>query len=181
MLSGVSAAACAQPANEKVTGVESCLRLARTAAEICYDPRIGAVVSSDCLNARRMARECLEHTPPGMPAGSAPSETPAGHRLARQIHRSGSAKNAQCNRLARQVHWNSSVGKARCNRLARRTDCSSFAKLTRAIRRYPVKTTDYKLGRKRNDLTRRLHPLDHRGIAFTVQREECAKHSRYSM
>ena len=77
VLSGVSAAVCAQPANERVTGIESCLRLARTAAEICYDPRIDAVESSDCRNARRMARECLEHTPPGMPAGSAPAETPA--------------------------------------------------------------------------------------------------------
>jgi hypothetical protein len=78
VLSGVGAAVCAQPADERVTGVETCFRLARAAAEICYDPRIDAVVSSDCRNARRALRECLEHTPPGMPARSAPAETPAG-------------------------------------------------------------------------------------------------------
>ena len=78
VLSGASTAVCAQPANERVTGVESCFQLARAAAEICYDPRIDAVESFDCRNARRTLGECLEHIPPGMPAKSAPPETPAG-------------------------------------------------------------------------------------------------------
>ena len=73
VLSGASAAACAQPANERVTSVEACFQLARTAAQTCYDPRIGAVESLDCQKTRATLGECLARA-----ARSAPSETPAG-------------------------------------------------------------------------------------------------------
>ena len=73
VLSSASAAACAQPANERVTSVEACFQLARAAAETCYDPRIGAVASLDCQKKRATVGECWAHA-----ARSAPSETPAG-------------------------------------------------------------------------------------------------------
>ena len=77
VLSSVSAAVCAQPENERTTGLDSCFQLARAAAAICYDPGNGAVERLDCQKARTTLRECLEHIPPGMSARSAPSETPA--------------------------------------------------------------------------------------------------------
>ena len=73
VLSSASAAACAQPANERVTSVEACFQLARAAAQTCYDPRIGAVESLDCQKTRATLGECLARA-----ARSAPSETPAG-------------------------------------------------------------------------------------------------------
>ena len=73
VLSSASAAACAQPANERVTSVEACFQLARAAAQTCYDPRIGAVESLDCQKTRTTLGECLARA-----ARSAPSETPAG-------------------------------------------------------------------------------------------------------
>jgi len=73
VLSSASAAACAQPANERVTSDEACFQLARAAAQTCYDPRIGAVESLDCQKKRATVGECLAHA-----ARSAPSETPAG-------------------------------------------------------------------------------------------------------
>jgi len=72
VLSSASAAACAQPANERVTSDEACFQLARAAAQTCYDPRIGAVESLDCQKKRATVGECLAHA-----ARSAPSETPA--------------------------------------------------------------------------------------------------------
>ena len=73
VLSSASAAACAQPANERGTSVEACFQLARAAAQTCYDPRIGAVESLDCQKTRATLGECLARA-----ARSAPSETPAG-------------------------------------------------------------------------------------------------------
>ena len=73
VLSTASAAAFAQPANERATSVEACFQLAHAAAQTCYDPRIGAVESSDCQKTRAALGECLAHA-----ARSAPSEAPAG-------------------------------------------------------------------------------------------------------
>src|ERR1700761_1773244 len=73
VLSSASAAACAQPVNDRVTSIEACFQLARAAAETCYDPRIGSVESLDCQKKRATTDECLAHA-----AQSAPSKTPTG-------------------------------------------------------------------------------------------------------
>jgi hypothetical protein len=78
VLSSVGGTVCAQPANGRVTGSDPCFQLSRAAAEICHDPANGAVKRLDCERARTTLLECMKHTPPGMSAGSAPSETPAG-------------------------------------------------------------------------------------------------------
>jgi hypothetical protein len=79
VLSSASAAACAQPANERVTNVEACFQLAHAAAQTCYDPRIGAVESLDCQKTRATLGECLAHAAPSdMPAGTDSSKIPSG-------------------------------------------------------------------------------------------------------
>ena len=78
VLSSVSAAVCAQSANERVIGAESCFQLARAAAQTCYDPRIGATESFDCEKARKSLSQCLEHLPPDTSAPSAASKAPTG-------------------------------------------------------------------------------------------------------
>jgi hypothetical protein len=73
VLSCASAAACAQPANDRGTSIEACFQLARAAAATCYDPRIGSVESLDCQKKRATTDECLAHA-----AQSAPSKAPTG-------------------------------------------------------------------------------------------------------
>ena len=71
VLSSVSAAVCAQTANETVTVLESCFKLARGADSICSNPANDAVQRSDCLQkARRAQLECLERIPSQTSAGS---------------------------------------------------------------------------------------------------------------
>ena len=82
VLSSASAAAFAQPANEKATSVEACFQLAHAAAQTCYDPRIGAVEARIARrHARRWANACrapLDSAPSETPAGTGLSETPSG-------------------------------------------------------------------------------------------------------
>ena len=79
VLSSVSAAVCAQSANETVTGLKSCFQLARGADAICSNPANDAAQRLDCLRKARTAQlECLEHILPETSAGSAPSEKTAG-------------------------------------------------------------------------------------------------------
>lgn len=78
-LSIATSSVCAQPANEAVKALEGCFQLTRAADEICFDPAIGAVERLDCLKRARAAQlECLERIRPGMAAGSAPPQRPAG-------------------------------------------------------------------------------------------------------
>jgi hypothetical protein len=87
VLSIVSGAACAQPANEAVKGLESCFQAARIADSICSatnDP----VQGLDCFkNARAAQVECLQHVvsrrstksaAPEIPTGTLSSATPHG-------------------------------------------------------------------------------------------------------
>ncbi len=79
VLSGVSAAVCAQSANETVAGLESCFKLARQADSICANPANDATQRVDCLQkARRAQLECLEHVPAETTAGSGPSQMSTG-------------------------------------------------------------------------------------------------------
>jgi hypothetical protein len=89
VLSMVSAAVCAQPANETVTGLESCFQLTRAADAVCSEPENDAAQRLECLQrARALQLECLKKVLPETSAGSAPSdktantaappETPAG-------------------------------------------------------------------------------------------------------
>jgi hypothetical protein len=78
VLSGVGGAVCAQAANERPTGLESCFQSARGADSICSSPANDAVQRLDCLQkARATLLECLEHVPPDSSAGSAAPEEPA--------------------------------------------------------------------------------------------------------
>src|SRR6266849_5522643 len=61
VLSSVSAAVCAQSANETVTGLESCFQSARRADSICSNPENDAAQRLDCLQKARTAQlECLQ-------------------------------------------------------------------------------------------------------------------------
>jgi hypothetical protein len=78
VFSSVSAAVCAQPANDTITGLESCFQSARSADLICSNPANDAVQRMDCLQKARTAQlECLQHVPPPASAGSAAAEKPA--------------------------------------------------------------------------------------------------------
>jgi hypothetical protein len=78
VLSGVSAAVCAQSANETVTGLESCFQSARHADSICSNPENDAVQRLDCLQKARTAQlECLQHVSSTTSVGSAVTEKPA--------------------------------------------------------------------------------------------------------
>ena len=78
VLSSVSAAVCAQPANETVAGLEACFQSARRADSICSSQENDAVQRLDCLQRARTAQlECLQHVPPPTSAGSAAAEKPA--------------------------------------------------------------------------------------------------------
>jgi hypothetical protein len=75
VLSSVSAAVCAQPANGAVADLESCFKLARAADAVCSDPANDAVQRLGCLQKARAAQlECLKQIPPESSARSAPSE-----------------------------------------------------------------------------------------------------------
>jgi len=88
VLSSISAAVCAQPANETVAGLESCFQSARRADSVCSNLPNDAVQRLDCLQEARTAQlECLRHVPPPTsdasgaaekPAATAALETPAG-------------------------------------------------------------------------------------------------------
>src|SRR5437868_15005997 len=74
----VSAAACAQSANEAWDSMESCFQSARAADAICSDPANDAAQRLDCLGKARAAQlECLNRVLPSPPAGSASPEPPA--------------------------------------------------------------------------------------------------------
>jgi Type VI secretion system VasI, EvfG, VC_A0118 len=75
MLSTVSAAVCAQSADQTVTGLKACFELARGADAICAKPENDAVQRLDCLQKARTAQlECLAQIPPETSAGYAPAE-----------------------------------------------------------------------------------------------------------
>jgi hypothetical protein len=79
MLSTVSAAVCAQSANETVTGLKACFELARGADAICAKPENDAVQRLDCIQKARTAQlQCLEHIPPETSAGYTPAEKTVG-------------------------------------------------------------------------------------------------------
>src|SRR5712675_908291 len=78
VLSSVSAAVCAQPANETVAGLESCFQSARRADSVCSNLPNDAVQRLDCLQKARTAQlECLRHVPPPTSDASAAAEKPA--------------------------------------------------------------------------------------------------------
>jgi hypothetical protein len=78
VLSSVSAAVCAQSANETVTGLESCFQSARAADAICSDPKHAAAERLDCLQKARTAQlECLQRVPLATSVGLAAAEKPA--------------------------------------------------------------------------------------------------------
>jgi hypothetical protein len=79
VLSSIGGAACAQPANEGPTVLESCFQSARAADAICSDPANDAVQRLDCLQKARTAQlQCLEQVTPKASAGSTPSENTVG-------------------------------------------------------------------------------------------------------
>src|SRR6266571_42184 len=78
VLSSISAAVCAQPANETVAGLESCFQSARRAESVCSNLPNDAVQRLDCLQEARTAQlECLRHVPPPTSDASAAAEKPA--------------------------------------------------------------------------------------------------------
>jgi hypothetical protein len=79
VLSNVSAAVCAQPANEGAKELEICFQSAHAADAICSDSKHGAAERLDCFQKARISQlECLEHISRGTAAGSAPPEKRAG-------------------------------------------------------------------------------------------------------
>src|SRR5882762_8751430 len=79
VLSSVGGAVCAQPANETVTGLESCFQSAGRADLICSNLPNDAVQRLDCLQKARTAQlECLQRVPPPTSAGSAAPEKRTG-------------------------------------------------------------------------------------------------------
>jgi hypothetical protein len=77
VLSIVGGAACAQPANEAIKGLESCFQGARLADTICSNATNNPVQRLDCFQKARAAQlECLQHVPSGMSAGSEAPEIP---------------------------------------------------------------------------------------------------------
>jgi hypothetical protein len=65
MLCCVSSAVCAQAANETITGLESCFKLAHRADSICSNPGNDAAQRTNCLKKARTAElECLQRIPP---------------------------------------------------------------------------------------------------------------------
>jgi len=78
VLSSVSAAVCAQSANETVTGLESCFQSARRADLICSNPENDAAQRLDCLQKARTAQlECLQRVPQATSVGRAAAEKPS--------------------------------------------------------------------------------------------------------
>src|SRR5882757_9029212 len=78
VLSSISAAVCAQPANETVAGLESCFQSARRADSVCSNLPNDAVQRLDCLQEARTAQlECLRHVPPPTSDASGAAEKPA--------------------------------------------------------------------------------------------------------
>ena len=76
-LSLVSAAACAQPANNASESMESCFQSARAADAICSDPANDPVKRLDCLDkARAVQLDCLNKVLASPTTGSGSSETP---------------------------------------------------------------------------------------------------------
>jgi hypothetical protein len=79
MLCSVSAAVCAQSANQTVMGLKACFELARGADAICAKPENDAVQRLDCLQKARTAQlDCLARIPPETSAGYKPAEKAAG-------------------------------------------------------------------------------------------------------
>jgi len=78
VLSSVSAAVCAQSANETVTGLESCFQSARRADSICSNPENDAAQRLDCLQKARTAQlECLQRVSQATSVGRAAAEKPS--------------------------------------------------------------------------------------------------------
>src|SRR5258705_4898181 len=78
VLSSVGGAVCAQPANETVTGLESCFQSARRADSICSNLENDAAQRLDCLQKARTAQlECLQRVPKATSVGLATAEKPA--------------------------------------------------------------------------------------------------------
>jgi hypothetical protein len=78
VLCSVSAAVCAQSANETVTGLESCFQSARRADLICSNPENDAAQRLDCLQKARTAQlECLQRVPQATSVGRAAAEKPS--------------------------------------------------------------------------------------------------------
>ena len=74
MLCCVSATVCAQAANETVTGLESCFKLAHRADSICSNLANDAAQRTNCLQKARTAQlECLQRIPPERSAASVAS------------------------------------------------------------------------------------------------------------
>ena len=64
MLCCVSSAVCAQAANETITSLESCFKLAHRAESMCSDPANEAAQRTNCLQKARTAElECLQRIP----------------------------------------------------------------------------------------------------------------------
>jgi len=78
VLCHVSAAVCAQSANETAAGLQSCFQSARRADVICANPGNDPAQRLDCLQKARTAQlECLRQVLPEASAGSAASEKTA--------------------------------------------------------------------------------------------------------
>ena len=79
VFSGLSAAVCAQSANETVMDLESCFKLARGTASVCSDSANDPVDRVIChYKARRAELECLRQISPETSAGSVTPQTSAG-------------------------------------------------------------------------------------------------------
>jgi hypothetical protein len=75
IVSSIGGAACAQPANDGPSGLETCFQSARAADGICSNPANDAVQRLDCLQkARTTLLECLEQVPPKASAESSPPD-----------------------------------------------------------------------------------------------------------
>src|SRR5450631_1852169 len=75
LLSGVGTTVCAQSANERIKGLESCFELARTADAVCSNPANDAARRLNCLQKARDAQlDCLKYVALQPSAGPAPSE-----------------------------------------------------------------------------------------------------------
>ena len=155
LLSIVGGTACAQIANDGIKGLESCFQATSTADAICDNPANGAAQRLACLEKARTAQlECLEHVRAGMSVASPRPPMPTGV---------GPAEVRPEFSTARSVCW---VGFARCG-------CPS--------RRWPANAAAPRLGRKRNDLARGLHPHRYSNDPPALQCAGRTEHSRHPL
>ena len=81
LVSSIGGTACAQPAHEGPSGLETCFQSARAADGICSNPANDAVQRLDCLQkARTTLLTCLEQVPPKTAAESSPPDKAIGSR-----------------------------------------------------------------------------------------------------